>query len=68
MQELLGALNDTVVAEALIAEHRHLGHASLFSGWLRGRGELLRELMPTAIEVFKAAPPPWKKRGRKAGA
>ncbi len=68
MQELLGALNDTVVAEALIAEHRHLGHASLFSGWLRGRGELLRELMPTAIEAFKSAPPPWKKRSGKGGA
>jgi triphosphatase len=64
MQELLGALNDTVVAEALVAEHRHLGHAGLLAGWLRGRGELLRELMPTAVNAFHAAPPPWMK-GRK---
>ena len=68
MQELLGALNDTVVAEALVAEHRHPGHAALLVGWLRGRGELLRELMPTAIDTFRSAPPPWKKQGGKVDA
>lgn len=65
LQELLGAMNDIAVAEALIAEHPRLASDTLILGWFGGRQELLLKQLPHALKIFLAAPPPWQKKGSK---
>jgi inorganic triphosphatase YgiF len=67
LQELLGAMNDIAVAEAIIAEQPRLGSDTLILGWFGGRRELLQKQLPHALKIFLAAPPPWQKKGSKRG-
>ena len=58
--ELLGSMNDIVVAQQYIASQRSKPDP-LLSGWLAGQGALLHELLPAALDDFRQVHPPWKK-------
>ena len=65
LQELLGAMNDIAVAEAIMAEQPRLGSDALIRGWFGGRSELLLTQLPHALKIFLAARPPWQEKGGK---
>ena len=49
-------------AHALEPDLRGVGSDPLLAGWFAGRGELLAELLPSALAGFIEARPPWKRR------
>ena len=60
VQDLLGKLNDQVVADRLLRElHPETEPAPLASGWLAGRKDLLAQTLGVELESFLSRRRPW---------
>lgn len=62
IQELLGAMNDIVIAEAHIADHPSLASDTLIRGWLGSQRAHQLDNFPRVLEKFLHAPRPWKQK------